>query len=212
MNRSNHLNQLISFEGGDGCGKSTQLQLTTAWLRNQGKEVLETKQPGGTPLGMEIRRLLLSGEFTPIPECELLMFLADRAQHVKEVIQPALQAGLWVLCDRYSDSTLAYQLAARDFDTTLDLRTMLAFAEAGCVPNQTFWFDVPVEIAMLRLKKRQQAGEQSNRLDDEAMVFHQRVHQAFEHIYQTNQERIVRLDASHSIDTIQQHIQQVIRC
>ncbi|MDQ6974263.1 MAG: dTMP kinase, partial [Mariprofundaceae bacterium] len=180
------MSQLITFEGGDGCGKSTQLQLTAAWLRRQGKEVLATKQPGGTPLGMEIRRLLLSGEFTPTPECELLMFLADRAQHVKEVIQPALQAGLWVLCDRYSDSTLAYQLAARDLDTTWDLHGMLAFAEVGCAPDRTFWFDVSVETAMLRVKKRQQAGEKANRLDDEAIAFHQRVHQAFEHIYQAN--------------------------
>ncbi|MDQ6991169.1 MAG: dTMP kinase [Mariprofundaceae bacterium] len=205
------MNQLITFEGADGCGKSTQLQLTTAWLRHQGKQVLQTKQPGGTPLGVEIRRLLLSGEFTPIPECELLMFLADRAQHVKEVIQPALQAGVWVLCDRYSDSTLAYQLAARGLDEKLDLTAMLAFAEAGCVPHQTFWFDVSIETAMLRLEKRQQSGEPSNRLDDEAMAFHQRVHQAFGYIYQANQERMIRLDASASIETIQQQIQQIIQ-
>lgn len=206
------MHQLISFEGGDGCGKSTQLQRTATWLRSQGKNVLETKQPGGTPLGKKIRSLLLSGEFTPVPECELLLFLADRAQHVKEVIQPALQAGQWVLCDRYSDSTMAYQLAARGLDNGVDLRPLLAFAEAGCVPHQTFWLDVTIETAMLRMKQRQQAGEKSNRLDDEVRSFHQRVHQAFEHIYRQNTARIVRLDASESIEGIQQQIRQAMTC
>jgi len=209
--------RLISFEGGDGCGKSTQLQLTAIWLREHGEQVLETRQPGGTALGLEIRRLLLSGEFTPVPECELLMFLADRAQHVKEVIQPALDQGQWVLCDRYSDSTLAYQLAARGLDDGndlqgVDLRSLLAFAEVGCTPHQTFWLDVPVETAMLRMQARQQSGEKNNRLDDESLVFHQRVAEAFEHIYTENQPRMVRLDASQSIEMIQQHIRQIMPC
>jgi len=210
--RSKAMNRLISFEGGDGCGKSTQLQLTAAWLRKQGKQVLETKQPGGTGLGLEIRRLLLSGEYTPVPECELLMFLADRAQHVKEVIQPALAQGQWVFCDRYSDSTLAYQLAARGLDDGVDLRPMLAFAEIGCTPQQTFWLDVPVKTAMLRMQQRQQTGEKNNRLDNETMRFHERVHQAFEQIYTHNQERVLRLDAAQSMEDIQQHIRQALQC
>jgi len=206
------MNRLISFEGGDGCGKSTQLQRTAKWLQERGEGVLETRQPGGTALGLEIRRLLLSGEFVPVPECELLMFLADRAQHVREVIQPALNQGKWVLCDRYSDSTLAYQLAARDLNHGVDLRPMLAFAEVGCVPHQTFWLDAPVKTAMLRMQQRQQAGAKSNRLDDESLAFHQRVAEAFEHIYMNNQTRMVRLDASQSIDMIQEQIRQIIAC
>jgi len=206
------MNHFISFEGGDGCGKSTQLQQTAQWLRSQGKDVVETRQPGGTALGLEIRRLLLSGEFKPFPECELLMFLADRVQHVQEVIRPALKQGKWVLCDRYSDSTLAYQLAARGLNQHVDLRPMLAFAEAGCTPQQTFWLDVPVETAMLRMKKRQQDGVKSNRLDDEALSFHQRVAQAFEQIYEANQDRVVRLDASQSIEYIQQQIRRMMLC
>ncbi|MBL1353492.1 MAG: dTMP kinase [Zetaproteobacteria bacterium] len=206
------MHHFISFEGGDGCGKSTQLQQTAAWLRQQGQQVLETKQPGGTGLGLEIRRLLLSGEFPPVSECELFMFLADRAQHVKEVIQPALKQGQWVLCDRYSDSTLAYQLAARGLDCGVNLRPMLAFAEMGCVPKQTFWLDVSIETALLRIKKRQQKGEKNNHFDDETMTFHQRVHQAFESIYIENTTRVVRLDASQPIEVIQQQIRQSIIC
>ena len=206
-------NLLITFEGGDGCGKSTQLRLTAAWLRDQGKSVLETRQPGATPLGLEIRRLLLSGEYIPVAECELLMFLADRVQHVKTVIQPALAAGQWVLCDRYSDSTLAYQLAARGLSDHWDLAPMLAFAESGCVPMKTFWLDSSVEVAMARMEVRQQRGEKSTRLDHESMQFHQRVHQAFEVIFSQNSERVVRVDASPSIEQVQNYIQQsLIAC
>ncbi|MDQ6954265.1 MAG: dTMP kinase [Mariprofundaceae bacterium] len=203
----NHTGRLISFEGGDGCGKSTQLTLTADWLREQGRDVLETRQPGATALGREIRTLLLSGEFVPVPECELLLFLADRVQHVKAVIQPALNQGKWVLCDRYSDSTLAYQLAARGLAEGTDLKPMLAFAEAGCVPQQTFWLDVPAVLALQRVRTRSKMGEESTRLDEEALSFHERVHAAFVTICQQCPERVVRLDATKDIAVIQQQIQ-----
>ncbi len=200
--------RLITFEGGDGCGKSTQLKLTADWLRGQGKDVLETRQPGATPLGVEIRSLLLSGEFVPVPECELLLFLADRAQHVQEVIKPALAKGQWVLCDRYSDSTLAYQLAARGLAEGVDLEPMLAFAEAGCAPQQTFWLDVPAEIALKRVRSRTDMGAESTRLDEEALSFHERVHAAFMEISQQYLERMVRVDAVDNIENIQASIQK----
>jgi len=203
-----NMGRLISFEGGDGCGKSTQLKLTADWLRGQGRDVLETRQPGATALGMKIRTLLLSGEFIPVPECELLLFLADRAQHVKEVIQPALNQGQWVLCDRYSDSTLAYQLAARGLAEGIDLKPMLAFAELGCVPQQTFWLDVSAEIALQRVRARSDMGEESTRLDEEALSFHERVHAAFVTISQQYPDRVVRLDARQCIETIQQQIRK----
>jgi len=203
-----NMGRLISFEGGDGCGKSTQLKLTADWLRGQGRDVLETRQPGATALGMKIRTLLLSGEFIPVPECELLLFLADRAQHVKEVIQPALNQGQWVLCDRYSDSTLAYQLAARGLAEGIDLKPMLAFAELGCVPQQTFWLDVSAEIALQRVRARSDMGEESTRLDEEALSFHERVHAAFVTISQQYPDRVVRLDARECIETIQQQIRK----
>jgi len=202
------MGRLISFEGGDGCGKSTQLKLTADWLRGQGKDVLETRQPGATPLGVEIRSLLLSGKFVPVPECELLLFLADRAQHVQTVIKPALANGQWVLCDRYSDSTLAYQLAARGLAEGVDLKPMLAFAEAGCTPQQTFWLDVSAEIALKRVRARTDMGAESTRLDEEALSFHERVHAAFIDICKQYPERMVRLDAGIHIEEIQSNIQK----
>jgi len=202
-----NMGRLISFEGGDGCGKSTQLKLTADWLREQGKDVLETRQPGATPLGVEIRALLLSGEFVPVPACELLLFLADRAQHVQTVIKPALANGQWVLCDRYSDSTLAYQLAARGLAEGVDLKPMLAFAEAGCIPQQTFWLDVSAEIALKRVRARTDMGAESTRLDEEALSFHERVHVAFVEICQQYPGRMQRIDAGANIEQIQLQIQ-----
>jgi len=202
---------LISFEGGDGCGKSTQLKLTATWLRARGCVVLETRQPGATPLGLEIRRLLLSGEHQPVPECELLMFLADRVQHVKTVIQPALDAGQWVLCDRYSDSTLAYQLAARQLGESETLLSMLRFAEAGCTPVQTFWLDLPVSESLERLRMRQGLGGEYSRLDQESLDFHRRVQQAFQVIYQEHRSRMIRIDGDHAEQVVQDEIRQHLK-
>lgn len=205
------MNTLISFEGVDGCGKSTQLKRVANWLAAQGQNVVTTFEPGDTPLGAEIRRLLLAGEFVPAAETELLLFLADRAQHVLEVIKPALGRDAWVLCDRYSDSTLAYQLAARKLGKgTANLKEMLAFAECGVSPALTLWFDVPVSEAMKRMQKRVEAGEKSTRLDDEAVSFHQRVATAFSEQYQNEAERIVRIDAGLNMDDVEQQVQAVL--
>jgi len=206
------VNKLITFEGVDGCGKSTQLKRAAAWLGEQGCDVLMTFEPGDTALGKEIRHLLLAGEFVPVPEAELLLFLADRAQHVREVIQPALASGAWVLCDRYSDSTLAYQLAARKLDHGLaNMESMLAFAECGVRPELTFWFDVPVNEAMRRMQERAEAGEKPTRLDDEAAVFHERVAMAFGAQYQSCGERLVRIDAKLDMDGVAEQVNAVLQ-
>jgi len=200
--------QLITFEGGDGCGKSTQLRLTEKWLKEQGKQVLVTHEPGDTALGSEIRRLLLSGEHNPVPECELLLFLADRAQHVREIIRPAMGAGVYVLCDRYSDSTMAYQLAARKLSTIDGIEPMLRFAEIGMDPNLTLWLDLPVHEALQRMRARTSMGEEkSNRLDEEALSFHKAVHKAFASLQKRFPERMVRIDASLSVEKVQDAIQ-----
>ncbi|MES0370772.1 MAG: dTMP kinase [Mariprofundaceae bacterium] len=198
--------RLITFEGGDGSGKSTQLRMTQAWLCEQGHEVLVTHEPGDTALGAEIRSLLLEGEYIPVPECELLMFLADRAQHVREVISPALHAGKWVLCDRYSDSTMAYQLAGRKLSDLNDLDSMLKFAELGVSPDLTLWFDLPVTEAMHRIRSRSSLGEESTRLDEEAQSFHESVHAAFAELHKTHSDRIARIDASEAIEDVQKQI------
>ena len=199
----------LSFEGTDGCGKSTQLDLTAQWLRERGLEVVTTFEPGDTPLGAEIRRLLLAGEYTPAAESELFLFLADRAQHVRDVIIPSLATGAWVLCDRYSDSTLAYQLAGREMGNHEHLlRDMLRMAEVGIRPDLTFWLDVPVEEAMARIRRRGRKGEKSTRMDDEALSFHKKVYQAFKAQWQQEGPRIVRVDTSGSPEAAQQTIRQ----
>jgi dTMP kinase len=205
------VNKLISFEGVDGCGKSTQLKRVADWLTAQGQDVVTTFEPGDTTLGAEIRRLLLASEFVPVPEAELLLFLADRAQHVQQLIRPALERGAWVLCDRYSDSTLAYQLAARKLGQgAANLKEMLAFAECGVSPALTLWFDVPVSEALKRMQKRVEAGEKSTRLDNEAVFFHQRVAAAFSEQYQNNPERIKRIDANLAMDEVERQVKAVL--
>ncbi len=207
------MNKLITFEGVDGCGKSTQLKRVSDWLRDLGHDVITTFEPGDTPLGKEIRSLLLAGDFVPVPETELLLFLADRAQHVREVIQPALASGAWVLCDRYSDSTLAYQLAARKLgDSAANLKEMLVFAECGVRPALTLWFDVPVDEAMRRMMKRAEAGEKATRLDDEAVSFHERVSFAFKQQFDDNASgRIARMDAAQGMDDVEKQVRDVLK-
>lgn len=201
--------RLITFEGGDGTGKSTQLRMTESWLVEQGCEVLVTHEPGDTPLGLEIRRLLLEGQYTPVAECELLMFLADRAQHVREVIAPALKAGIYVLCDRYSDSTMAYQLAGRKLANLDGLNAMLQFAELGVTPDLTLWLDLPVSEALQRIRNRTRMGEESTRLDEEKQSFHESVHAAFAELHRTHSDRIARIDAGESIEAVQAKIQSL---
>lgn len=204
------MNRLITFEGVDGCGKSTQLQLAAAWLREQGCRVVTTFEPGDTALGQELRRMLLSGAFAPVAETELLLFLADRAQHVREVIAPALEAGQWVLCDRYSDSTLAYQLAARKLGDDALLRSMLTFAECGIQAGLTLWFDLPIAVAAERMQQRVAGGEQATRLDCERASFHARVADSFAMQYQAEPQRIARIDAAQSIEDVAADVVQVL--
>jgi len=198
--------RLITFEGGEGCGKSTQVRRTADWLRSRDEQVLTTFEPGDTSLGAGIRQLLLSGEHTPVAEAELLLFLADRAQHVREVIQPALTDGCWVLCDRYSDSTLAYQMAGRSLEEK-DVESMLRVAEAGCRPALTLWLDIDLATGMQRMRER---SDGRTRLDDESHVFHKRVHQAFAKIHASEPERVHRVDASGDIETVQYEMRQAI--
>lgn len=203
------MGKFITFEGGDGSGKSTQLAATVEWLRTRGREVVQTFEPGDSPLGCELRRLLLSGEFVPVAEAELLLFLADRAQHVAQVIKPALAEGKWVVCDRYSDSTWAYQLAARKLvGQENQLQHMLDWAELGLKPDMTIWLNLSVDEAANRMRKRQKAGEQANRLDAEKIDFHRAVYDAFLQIQQDNPVRVKTINANQSIADVQSDIQK----
>lgn len=203
--------RFITFEGGDGSGKSTQISMTAEHLRSCGHEVVVTHEPGATALGLEVRRLLLSGEHVPVPECELMLFLADRAQHVREILMPALERGAWVVCDRYSDSTLAYQLAGRKLSGREDeLFQMVKFAELGLTPDITFWLDLPVATGLQRVRSRAAVGEESNRLDEETLSFHEKVHTAFAALYEKEPQRIRAIDAEKSIDQVQTSIQTIL--
>ncbi len=199
----------ISFEGVDGCGKSTQLALTADWLRTAGLSVRTTFEPGDHSLGEALRRLLLSDACTPTPEAELLLFLADRAQHVREVILPALAAGQWVLCDRFTDSTLAYQLAGRRLDAPVSGQ-MLDFAASGLRPTLTLWLDIPVQRALARTRSRARQGEDVSRIDAEAVAFHERVRSGFRQLCDAEPERVLRIDASGNSDAVQQRIRKAV--
>jgi dTMP kinase len=199
----------ITFEGIDGCGKTTQLRLTSAWLRQQGMDVLETFEPGDTALGAKIRSLLLGGKHVPAAETELLLFLADRTQHVREVIQPALDRGALVLCDRYTDSTRAYQLAGRALDAGV-LESMLHMAELGASPHLTLWFDLPVDAALQRMCHRAAGGEVATRLDGEEHDFHERVREGFCSIAAAQPERVQRIDANADVEAVQQQVRRVL--
>ncbi|MDQ6972481.1 MAG: dTMP kinase [Mariprofundaceae bacterium] len=205
----------ITFEGIDGCGKTTQRGLTARWLRERGFEVVETFEPGDTPLGAQIRSLLLSGEHIPAPETELLLFLADRTQHLREVVEPALKRGAIVLCDRYSDSTRAYQLAGRALAKVASdagvLATMLQLAELGFTPEITLWFDLPVEEAGRRMRGRVAGGEVATRLDDEQRSFHDLVREGFAAIYEAEPGRVHRVDANAPVEAIQLQVQGLLQ-
>jgi len=199
----------ITFEGIDGCGKTTQRRLTAAWLRGQGLDVLETFEPGDTKLGAEIRTLLLGGRHVPAAETELMLFLADRTQHVREVILPALERGANVLCDRYTDSTRAYQLAGRALDAGM-LEAMLRISELGAVPEVTLWFDLPVEAALERMRARVAGGEAATRMDEEKLSFHERVREGFSAIHAAEPQRVQRVDATGDTNAVQQAVRRLL--
>lgn len=201
--------RFITFEGGDGCGKSTQIRLAADWLKSLGGDVLTTFEPGDHSLGADIRSILLSGTHTPVPEAELLLFLADRAQHMRELILPALNKGQWVLCDRFTDSTLAYQMAGRQLDAE-NMQGLVDFAEMGMRPALTLWVDLPVREALARTRSRAAGGEETTRMDEEALSFHERVRDGFESLCRQSPERIFRVDAHGEVDAVQQRVRTVI--
>ena len=148
------MRRFITFEGIEGCGKTTQIRLAEVWLRERGIPLVATAEPGGTPLGRKIREMLLNrGSCAIGAEAELLLFAAARAQHVRETILPALDAGRWVLCDRFSDATAAYQGFGRGLDDGF-IRTLNDFSAFSLKPDLTLLFDLPVEAGLARAKKR----------------------------------------------------------
>ena len=195
----------LTFEGIEGSGKSTIMERMAEQLHKQGLSVRMTREPGGTAFGRELRRLLLdtrSASFSA--QAELLLFLADRAQHLQEVILPALGEGTILLCDRYADSTLAYQGYGRGMP--LDrLTRLIEFATGGLWPDMTLLFDLPVELGLARARERNReegATVSEGRFEAEAMAFHQRVRAGYLELAAQHPRRYAVVDASVPTDAV----------
>jgi dTMP kinase len=198
----------ITFEGPDGCGKTTQLRQAAAWMLELGLPILSTREPGGTRIGEQIRNVLHDQRHVEMSsQAEILLYSASRAQHVAEVILPALHDGKIVLCDRYADSTYAYQGYGRGLDLH-DLRRITAFATQNLTPDFTLYLDVLPEVG---LQRREQSGGELNRLDREALAFHQRVRQGYLELVAQEPARWRLIDASGSIHEVQILVRQVLQ-
>jgi dTMP kinase len=194
----------ITFEGSEGCGKSTQVKRLVARLEAQGVPVLLTREPGGTPIGEKIRDLL---QFAPEgvamrPETEVLLFEASRSQLVREVIQPALAAGKVVIADRFFDSTTVYQGAARQLDAAI-IQQLNRFAVGDCRPDITFVLDVDVTTARARMLRRVRPVGAPDRMEQEPVEFYDRVCAAYRELAAREPQRVRLIDGSRSPDAVE---------
>ncbi len=193
----------ITLEGPDGSGKTTQARLLAEWLREHGYEVVLTREPGGTDIGDQIRKVLHDSHNTAMDaRTEILLYSASRAQHVAQRIRPALATGKIVISDRYADSTLAYQGYGRGLDLET-LRAITAFATGGLTPNLTLYLDIAPQEG---LQRRQLSGDEWNRLDAEALEFHQRVRTGYLELVKQEPERWVVINAARSVEEVQAEI------
>lgn len=196
----------ITFEGIEGSGKSSQLNLLTRRLRRMGWKVIQTREPGGTRFGNQIRRALLSVQNQGLdPRAELFLYLASRTQHLEEVILPALKKGSVVLCDRFSDATLAYQ----GFGRRLDMKTVRAavdYAAKGVRPDLTLLLDLDVRAGLSRVHIRGRA----DRLDREDVRFHQRVRNGYLRLARSNPRRIRVIDAARERNAVSRDIMEIL--
>jgi dTMP kinase len=218
--------KFIVFEGVEGSGKTTQLKLLRQWLEeagwarqlqtllpNQPQPILVTREPGGTPLGQKLRQLILhpeNDEDLLVDRAELMLYAADRSQHVNTVLQPQLFAGGWVLCDRYTDSTVAYQGYGRGIDLET-INQLNAIATAGLTPDLTLWLDVDPAVGLARARQRgQQQAQSLDRIEANDLAFHQRVQQGFATLASQHPERIVAIQAEDHPPAIASKIQEIV--
>ena len=202
----------ITFEGSEGCGKSTQVKRLAAQLERAGLRFLLTREPGGTRVGEKIRDLL---QFAPEsrtlhPETELLLFEASRSQLVREVIEPALARGVLVIADRFFDSTTVYQGAARRLDPKF-VERLNAFAIGKCRPDLTIILDVDVATARARMLRRVRPVEKPDRMEEEPLEFYERVSAAYRELAAHEKERVHLIDGAPSADEIEVEIWQLLR-
>ncbi len=225
------MGKFITFEGGEGSGKTTQIKLAAEWLKGRGVAFLATAEPGGSPLGLKIREILLNRSACSISaEAELLLFAAARAQHVRETVLPALEAGQWVLCDRFADATLAYQGFGRGLDLSF-IRRLNAFSACSLNPDLTLLFDLPVEAGLERAKERTtgtrpDAAEDRFEREDKALyrrigngrktqlslpflgesLFHGRIRDGYLTLAAEEPQRFRIIDAAADIETVHREV------
>ncbi len=198
----------VTFEGVEGCGKSTHVRRLATVLRASGHDVLETREPGGTALGRSLRALLLTPADTPpAPLAELLLYCADRAQHLAEVVRPALEAGRVVLCDRFSDSTIAYQGYGRGLDLDV-VRRLDALARADLEPTLTFLLECPPAAGLARAKAR--CGP-ADRFEQETLAFHEAVQRGFRALASASPDRYRLVDSTRPADEVGRDIEVATR-
>ena len=196
----------ISFEGIDGVGKSTQADLLETWLKGKGKTVVRTLEPGGTEVGVEIRKILLHHRGDLAPRAEAALFAADRAHHVSSKIRPALSRGDIVITDRYFDSSVAYQGAGRELSQT-EVRDLSLWAVGGLLPDLTVLLDLPADVARNR---RNGSGTEPDRLESEKIEFFERARQAYLDLAKAEPNRFLVIDASATVEQMQQQISQLL--
>lgn len=207
----------ITFEGIEGCGKSTQINLLAGQLQRLGRQILLTREPGGCPISDQIRRLLLDADNRAmVPMTELMLYAAARSQHLAEIVQPALTAGSLVLCDRFSDATRAYQAFGRGIDRQA-MESLNDLACNGLTPDLTLLLDCPVEVGLARARQRiaGSSGPKEERFELESLHFHQRVRDGYLQLAAEEPDRFVVIDAAASQDqvarTVLQAVQQRLR-
>ena len=193
----------ITFEGADGCGKTTQIELLDKYLTKKGKKTLLTREPGAKGLGVKLREILLNYDGEVSPQCESFLFLADRAQHVDCIIKPALKEGKIILCDRHTDSTVAYQGYGRGLD--LDRINMLNnIATSGLKPDLTIVFDIDVETSMQRV------GKEKDRMESAGVEFFNKVREGYLEIAKNEPNRVKVIKSSDTIENIHKQVVELV--
>ncbi len=193
----------ITFEGADGSGKTTQLEKVKTFLEQKGYNVVTTREPGALEMGKKIREILLHSEEKVADKCELFLFLADRAQHIETFIKPAINQGKIVLCDRHTDSTVAYQGYGRGGDIKL-LKELNKIAVAGLTPDLTLLFDVDTQTAQNRV------GSEKDRMESAGMQFHKKVRDGYLELQREEPKRIKLINANNSIEKVYEDTKDII--
>ena len=199
----------ITFEGIDGSGKSTQLRLLANFLASKNCDVLLTREPGGTPVGNRLRAALLDAHEEVDPLAELLVFAADRAQHVRRVLRPALEAGRVVFSDRYADATAAYQGAGRGFPANL-IAEIIDLATEGLQPDLTVLFDLSIDESNWRTRRRSDSKRKSDRLDGETADFHARVRDEYLRIAHGDPQRVKVVETNRPVEDTHERVKEIV--